>query len=95
MIGWLHNLFRTQGAAQDRAVSRRPMAPISEPERDVHTALAEAEDRMRRLPPKKAQLIRSAMAVHRASQSALAELSDEEMAKLRHVAKKALLGDGR
>ncbi len=102
MIGWLQSLFldkRAREALQGRLASRpsvrRHVVSVPPPVRDVHAALAEAEERMRRLPPEKAQLIRNAMAVRRASQSALAELSDEEMDKLRGVAEKALLGGGR
>jgi hypothetical protein len=99
MIGWLQSLFLDKRARETRqqraAPPRRRAASSPPPERDVHAALAEAEERMRRLPPEKAQLIRNAMAVRRASQSALAELSDEEMDKLRSVAEKALLGGGR
>ncbi|MBI3443849.1 MAG: hypothetical protein HY055_00390 [Magnetospirillum sp.] len=77
------------------AAVRRAAKPVPPPkERDPATALAEAEERMRRMPPEKAQLIRSAMLVHRARQSVLAELSDEERAKLEEVARKALLGGG-
>ncbi|RAU22040.1 hypothetical protein CU669_10115 [Paramagnetospirillum kuznetsovii] len=102
MIGWLQSLFldkRAREALQGRApLPPRPrlhVVTVPPRERDVHAALAEAEERMRRLPPEKAQLIRTAMAVRRASQSALAHLSDDEMDKLRSVAEKALLGGGR
>lgn len=83
-------------APPPRASLRRPPQPAPPPpkERDPATALAEAEARMRLMPPEKAQLIRSAMLVHRARQSVLAELSDEERAKLEAVARKALLGGG-
>jgi len=108
MIGWLQRLFLDKRARD--ALTRRTAAPLAArhrrnptatgttapppPERDAATALAEAEARMRRLPPEKAQLIRSALLVHRARQSALAELSDDERARLRQVAHKALLGGG-
>lgn len=102
MIGWLQRLLLDKRAREALNGAARPPAPLRRhvisapaPERDVHAALAEAEERMRRLPPEKAQLIRSALAVRRASQSALAQLSDEEVAKLRQVAEKALLGGGR
>ena len=102
MIGWLQRLFLDKRARE--ALHRRSAQPpqtcrhvVSVPplERSPAEALAEAEARMQRLPPEKAQLIRSAMAVHRARQSALAELSEDEMSKLRQVAEKALLGGGR
>ncbi|CAA7624944.1 hypothetical protein [Magnetospirillum sp. SS-4] len=107
MIGWLQRLFLDKRARD--ALTRRTAAPLAArhrrnpaatgtppppPERDAATALAEAEARMRRLPPEKAQLIRSALLVHRARQSALGELSDDERARLRQVAQKALLGGG-
>ena len=102
MIGWLQRLFLDKRAreALDRrtappGVVRRHVVTVPPPERSPADALAEAEIRMQRMPPEKAQLIRSAMAIHRASQSALAELGDEELAKLRQVAEKALLGGGR
>ena len=100
MIGWLSRLILDKRAREalkrppPRAASR-PRACAPEPkERDPATALAEAEERMKRLPPEKAQLIRSAMLVHRARQSVLADLSDDERAKLEQVALKALLGGG-
>lgn len=103
MIGWLQRLFldkRAREALRGRsappvAVRRRPAVAAPPPERSPGQALAEAEARMARMPPEKAQLIRSAMAVHRLRQSALAELSDEDLSKLRQVAEKALLGEGR
>ena len=103
MIGWLQRLFldkRAREALQGRSASavplrRRPVSFAPPPERSPAQALAEAEARMQRMPPEKAQLIRSAMAVHRLRQSALAELSDEDLSKLRQVAEKALLGEGR
>jgi hypothetical protein len=106
MIGWLQRLFldkRARDVLQGRnappaGLRRRagatPQQP-QRPERDAATALAEAEERMRRLPPEKAQLIRSALLVHRARQSVLAELSDDERDRLQDVARKALLGGGR
>ncbi len=100
MLGWLSRLVLDKRA---REALKRP-APVDSAcpkvagpkkrERDPATALAEAEERMKRLPPEKAQLIRSAMLVHRARQSVLAELSDDERAKLEQVARKALLGGG-
>ncbi len=102
MIGWLQRLFldkRAREALHRRSappvVARRHVVRVPPEERGPAEALAEAEVRMQRLPPEKAQLIRSAMAVHRVSQSALAELSDDELSKLRQVAEKALLGGGR
>jgi len=103
MIGWLQRLFLDKRA---REALHRRLAPSSPPcrhevsvppadGRSPAEALAEAEARMRRLPPEKAQLIRSAMAVHRAAQSALAGLSDDELSRLRQVAERALLGGGR
>ena len=99
LFGWLKRLVldkraREALAAAPPPVRRPPAARPAPKERDPATALAEAEARMARMPPEKAQLIRSAMAVHRARQSVLAELSDEERAKLEAVARKALLGGG-
>lgn len=103
MLAWLSRLVLNKRA---RAALNRPppgAAPrartaVSPPERERERspaeALAEAEERMKRLPPEKAQLIRSALLVHRARQSVLGELSDEERDKLRKVAQKALLGQG-
>ncbi|OAN54135.1 hypothetical protein A6A04_12915 [Paramagnetospirillum marisnigri] len=102
MIGWLQTLFLDKRAREALRGRTAPQAPtrvhavtVPPPERDIRTALAEAEDRMRRLPPEKAQLIRSALLVRRASQSALAQLSEDEVDKLRQVAEKAMLGGGR
>ena len=103
MIGWLQRLFLDKRArdALDRRLAPPPSPcrhVVSVPPADGRSpaeALAEAEARMRRLPPEKAQLIRSAMAVHRAAQSALAGLSDDELSRLRQVAERALLGGGR
>ena len=103
MIGWLQRLFLDKRAreALNRRTAPRPAARLHvvsvppDEERSPAQALAEAEARMQRLPPEKAQLIRTAMAVHRVSQSVLAELSDDELARLRQVAEKALLGGGR
>ena len=102
MIGWLQRLFldkRAREALQGRfappALPRsRILSAALPPERSPAQALAEAEARMQRMPPEKAQLIRGAMAVHRLRQSALAELSDDELSKLRRVAEKTLLGGG-
>lgn len=97
MFGWLSRLVLDKRA---REALKRPapvaaVRPQAKPkERTPATALAEAEERMKRLPPEKAQLIRSAMLVHRARQGVLAELSDEEREKLNKVALKALLGGG-
>lgn len=100
MLGWLSRLVLDKRARE--ALSRPPLpalapavrAASSPRERSPAEALAEAEERMKRLPPEKAQLIRSALLVHRARQGVLAELSDEERAKLEQVARKALLGGG-
>ncbi|CUW37399.1 conserved protein of unknown function [Magnetospirillum sp. XM-1] len=101
MFGWLSRLVLDKRARE--ALKRPAPGPSVRPqvaaapkrkERDPATALAEAEERMKRLPPEKAQLIRSAMLVHRARQGVLAELSDEEREKLNKVALKALLGGG-
>lgn len=75
-------------------VRRAAATPPSPPprERDPATALAEAEARMKRLPPEKAQLVRTARLIHRASQSALGNLSDEERTKLQNIAENAFLG---
>jgi hypothetical protein len=100
MFGWLSRLVLDKRA---REALKRPapvvgrarrVAMAPPPERSPAEALAEAEERMKRLPPEKAQLIRSALLVHRARQSVLAELSDEERDKLQQVARKALLGGG-
>jgi hypothetical protein len=95
MTGWLARLLGVRPAAKIKPATRvRLPAPAAAPqERDVATALAEAEERMKRLPPEKAQLIRSAMLVRKAaSQSVLSQLDDHELDKLRKVAEKALLG---
>lgn len=100
MLGWLSRLVldkRAREALKRPApgAAARPKAAAPRPkERTPAIALAEAEERMKRLPPEKAQLIRSAMLVHRARQSVLAELSDDERAQLEQVARKALLGGG-
>lgn len=98
MLGFLKFLFLdkrarqalkpAKAAAPARAV-RSGGPPPPPKEKTPAEALAEAEARMQRLPPDKAQLIRSALAVQRARQSVLAELSDEEREKLQDVALKA------
>lgn len=101
MLAWLSRLVldkRARGALNRPPPVAVPRARTATPqpvrERSPAEALAEAEERMKRLPPEKAQLIRSALLVHRARQSVLGELSDEERDKLRKVAQKALLGQG-
>jgi len=100
MLRWVQRLFldrRAREALLPRpaaAVRRAVIVSTPAPERSVATALAEAEDRMQRMPPEKAQLIRAAMLVHRARQSVLADLSDEERTKLERTARKAMLGEG-
>jgi hypothetical protein len=96
MLGWLSRLVLDKRARE--ALSRPPPPAAARPaqvppprERGPAEALAEAEERMKRLPPEKAQLIRSALLVHRARQGVLGELSDDERAKLEQVARKALL----
>ncbi len=101
MIGLLKYLFLDKKARQ--ALARTPAGPVTKirpragapappRERDAKTAIAEAEARMRVLPPAKAQLIRTALLVHRAQQSALSEIPDEQFAKLAGLARRALLG---
>jgi hypothetical protein len=102
MFGWLQALLLDKRARQSLRRSERVVATKRQgrrrqevpppPVRDAATALAEAELRMQRLPPEKAQLIRCALLVHRVRQSVLGELSDEERDKLRGIAQKALLG---
>lgn len=94
----LHFLFLDRKARE--ALKRKPAAPVRphrarppERPRDPATALAEAEERMKRLPPEKAQLIRSALLVQKATRdAALSELSEEEVQRLAEVARKAFLG---
>lgn len=104
MLGFLKLLFLDKRARQALRPAMRAAAPArpegksppaKEKERDPATALAEAEERMKRLPPEKAQLIRTARLIHRARQSALGELSDEDRRKLQEIAEKAFLGPGR
>jgi hypothetical protein len=71
---------------------RRAAAPAAPPERSPAEALAEAEARMVRLPPEKAQLIRTAMVIHRAQQQALADLPADQRRRLEQMARRALLG---
>lgn len=99
MFRWLSRLVLDKRAREALtrpvpALAMRQAVASAPRERTPAEALAEAEERMKRLPPEKAQLIRSALLVHRARQSVLGELSDEERAKLQQVAHKALLGGG-
>ncbi len=71
---------------------RRPRDPPPVRERTPAEALAEAEERMKRLPPEKAQLVRSAMTVHRLRQGALDALSPDDRRKLAEAAEKAFFG---
>lgn len=73
------------------APPRRPDPPPARP-RTPAEALAEAEERMKRLPPEKAQLVRSAMMVHRLRQGALDALSPDDRRKLAEAAEKAFFG---
>jgi hypothetical protein len=103
MIGLLKFLFLDKRARRSlapapvkaaRAAAPKTAAPPQR-ERTPAEALAEAEERMRRLPPEKAQLVRSAMAVHRVRQSVLADLSDEDRRRLQDMAEKAFFGGGK
>ncbi len=78
--------------AEPQAVRRRRPAPAAPPERSPAQALAEAAERMRRLPPEKAQLIRTAMVIHRARQPVLAGLPEAQRRRLERMARRALLG---
>jgi hypothetical protein len=94
----LHFLFLDRKARD--ALKRKPAAAMrprratgGERPRDPATALAEAEERMKRLPPEKAQLIRTALLVQMATRdAALSELSEEEVQRLADVARKTFLG---
>lgn len=98
MIGLLKFLFldkrarRALEAPPAAAAPRRRAEPGPARERTPAEALAEAEERMRRLPPEKAQLVRSAMTVHRLRQGALDELSPDDRRKLAEAAEKAFFG---
>lgn len=97
MFGWLSRLVLDKRAREAlvRPATAVPPRPAAAPrERTPAEALAQAEERMKRLPPEKAQLIRSALLIHRARQGVLGELSDDERAKLEQVARKTLLGGG-
>lgn len=83
---------KATAAARRRPAAAAPPPPPQKAERTSAQALAEAEERMARLPPEKAQMVRVAMAVHRASQAALDELDDEQREKLKALASKAFLG---
>ncbi|MGE5547138.1 MAG: hypothetical protein ACM33T_09585 [Solirubrobacterales bacterium] len=80
---------RAAPARRARPTERRPEPP---PERTPAQALAEAEERMVRLPPEKAQLVRAALLVQRARQSVLADLTDEERDRLAELARTTLTG---
>jgi hypothetical protein len=96
MLGLLKLLFRDTRSRQPAphpAVRAEPPPPPRE--RTAADAIADAEERMKRLPPDRAQLIRQAMAIHRATrETTFANLSDEERAKLQHIAEKTFLGGG-
>ncbi|MBI5163681.1 MAG: hypothetical protein HY985_07245 [Magnetospirillum sp.] len=99
MFGFLKFLFldsRARKALQPPAASKpipaRRLRPAAAPpvrERDAATAIAEAEARMLKMPPEKAQLIRTARLIHRAQQSTLAELDDAQRQRLTEVAAQA------
>lgn len=72
--------------------ARTPQPPPPARERTPAEALAEAEERMKRLPPEKAQLVRAARLIHKVRQTALSE-SDRE--RLRGLAEKAFREPGR
>ncbi|MGE5504941.1 MAG: hypothetical protein ACM31L_11005 [Actinomycetota bacterium] len=73
-------------AAAPAPVRRAPPPPR---ERTPAQALAEAEERMARLPPEKAQLIRTALLVQKATRdAAMAELTDEQRQQLATLAKR-------
>jgi hypothetical protein len=87
---------RARAALQPAAVVRRkPQHREEAPpprERTPAEALAEAEERMARLPPEKAQLIRSARLLHRVRQGVLDDLDDDQRKKLGDMAKKMFGG---
>lgn len=91
----LHFLFAVRPAPVPPPVHRAAAPRAPRPERTSREALAEAEARMKRLSPEKAQLIRGARLVHRVKQDALAELDPREVERLRRLAAKAFGGGGR
>lgn len=94
MLGLLKSLFRDTRPRQTATPAVRAEPPQPR-ERTAADAIAEAEERMKRLPPDRAQLIRQAMAIHRATrESTFANVSDEDRAKLQRIAEKAFLGGG-
>jgi hypothetical protein len=96
----LRRLFRL--LFLDRRARRTVQAPAAQgpacqqvkpQQRTPQQALAEAEERMARLPPEKAQLIRTALLVQKATRdAAMAELSDEQRAQLAALAKRTFGG---
>ena len=96
----LHQLFRL--LFPDRRARRPTTVPAATPvncaveeppRRTPEQALAEAAVRMARLPPEKAQLIRTARLVHRVTRdAAMAELTDEQRQHLAALAKRTLGG---
>lgn len=98
MLALLKYLFMDKRARQ-ALEPRRPVAvakPAQKPppprERTPAEALAEAEERMKRLPPEKAQLVRAARLIHKVRQTAL---SDSDRERLRGLAEKAFRVPGR
>ncbi len=82
MFGFLKGMFGNGAAPKAR--------PLTERERAVQQIQAKAKNVMT---PARAELIKNAMAVHKAKQTILAELSDENRAKLVLLALRMLMNE--
>lgn len=96
MFGWLKGLFLDEKArkavdakARAKATARKPAAAARKP-----TAAAPPTPAPK-MTPQRQQLIKDAMAVHRAKRKILDDLSDEDRAKLVAMAITALMNEGR
>lgn len=92
----LRLLFPDRGVRRTPVVLAAPVrraVPPPPAERTPAQALAEAEARMARLPPEKAQAIRMARLVHRVTRdAAMADLSDDQRRRLTALARRRFGG---
>ncbi|MGE5547137.1 MAG: hypothetical protein ACM33T_09580 [Solirubrobacterales bacterium] len=94
MFGLLKSLFLDEKArkALDKRAAAAKAPPVSERQRAIAKAQAQAKGVMT---PERAELLRNAMAVHKAKRRILDDLSDEDRAKLVALAITSLMNEGR
>jgi hypothetical protein len=98
MFGFLKSLFLDDRARRALAKGKTQKgAAAAKAGRGVREqAIRQAQADMRKvMTPELAELIRNAMAVHHAKQQVLADLSDDERAKLVALALRTMMNEGR